>query len=72
MIYIAVCDDETAIGAELERALLDILTKLNIEHDVDIFFTGEELYKKMEAGAHCGVVSSPDNCAFKVKFLSFP
>ena len=37
MIYIAVCDDETAIGAELESALIDILTKLNIEHEVDVF-----------------------------------
>jgi len=52
MIYVAVCDDEAAIGAELERALLDIFKKLNIKHEVDVFFAGEDMCKKMEDGAH--------------------
>ena len=56
MIYIAICDDETAIGAELERTLLDIFTKLNIEHEVEVFFTGEELFKKMEVGSHYDLI----------------
>ena len=56
MIFVAVCDDETAIGAELECTLLDIFKKLNIKHDVDVFFSGEELYKKIETGAHYDLI----------------
>ena len=56
MIYVAICDDETKIGAELERTLLDILNKLNIKHEVDVFFSGKELYRKMEAGAHYDLI----------------
>jgi len=56
MIYVAVCDDETKIGAELECALIDIFDKLNVKYEVDVFFAGEELYKKMEAGAHYDLI----------------
>ena len=56
MIYIAVCDDEIKIGAELERALIDIFSKLNIKHEIDVFFTGEELHRKMEAGSHYDLI----------------
>ena len=56
MIYVAVCDDEIKIGAELERALIDIFSKLNIEHEIDVFFSGEELHSKMEAGAHYDLI----------------
>jgi len=51
MIRIAICDDEKKIGAELERALIEILGKLNIKHEIDIFFAGKELFNKMETGA---------------------
>jgi len=56
MIYVAICDDETKIGAELERTLIDILDKLNIKHEIDVFFDGEELHKKMKAGAHYDLI----------------
>jgi len=56
MIYVAICDDEANIGAELERALIDILGKLNIKHEIDMFFAGEELCKKMESGAHYNLI----------------
>ena len=56
MIHIAVCDDEIKIGAELERALIAICSKLNIKHEIDVFFTGDELYQKMEAGAHYDLI----------------
>jgi len=55
MIYIAVCDDETKIGAELERALIDIFGKLNVKCEVDVFFDGEELYKRMDS-AHYDLI----------------
>ena len=56
MMYVAVCDDETKIGAELERILVDILDKLNIKHEIDVFFSGNELYEKMEEGAHYDLI----------------
>ena len=50
MVYIAVCDDETAIGAEVERSLTDILGKQNIRHDIDVFLSSGELCRKIESG----------------------
>ena len=56
MIYVAVCDDETKIGAEIECALINIFGKLNIRFEVDVFFSGEELHKNMETGAHYDLI----------------
>lgn len=50
MINIAICDDEKRIGAELERSLLEIFNKMNIKHEIDVYFTGEELCNKIETG----------------------
>ena len=55
MTHIAICDDEIQIGAELERALIDILQKHQIKHEITIFFTGSELCKKME-GNHYDLI----------------
>ena len=56
MLYIGICDDETSIGAELERILIDILGKLNIAHEIDVFFIGEELCQKMKSGTYYDLV----------------
>jgi len=56
MIMIAVCDDDIKIGAELERALIDILGNMQVEHGIDVFFTGEELCRRMEAGVHYDLI----------------
>jgi DNA-binding LytR/AlgR family response regulator len=56
MIMIAVCDDENFIGAELERALIDILSKSDVAYKIDVFFTGEELCRHVEAGAHFDLI----------------
>jgi len=56
MVYVAICDDETKIGAELECTLIDIFRKLNIKHEIDVFFSGHELCKKMEDGAHYDLI----------------
>ena len=54
--FIAICDDEQRIGAELESAIIDILGKMNIKHEVDVYLTGEELCQAMEAGAHYNLI----------------
>lgn len=56
MLYIAICDDEMKIGAELERILIDIFSKLNVKHEIDVFFAGEELQRKMEVGAYYDLI----------------
>jgi len=50
MIQFAICDDELAIGAELEQIITDILTDLKIEHEIDVLFSPEELEKQMRDG----------------------
>ena len=56
MIMIAICDDETTIGAELERTLIATLDKLQIKHSIDVFFSGEDLCRHMEKGAHYDLI----------------
>lgn len=56
MVMVAICDDDMAIGAELERALIDIFGSMQVAHEIDMFFTGEELCRRMEAGAHYDLI----------------
>jgi DNA-binding LytR/AlgR family response regulator len=56
MIYVAICDDEISVGSELERTLIEIFCKLNIKYEINIFFSGEELYQKMATGAHYDLI----------------
>jgi len=56
MIYVAVCDDETKIGAELEHALIDIFGKLSVKHEITVFFSGEELCKAIESGSYYDLI----------------
>ena len=55
-LFIAICDDEKRIGAELESALLDMLSRRNIQCEIDVYFTGEALCAKMESGAHYNLI----------------
>lgn len=56
MTFVAICDDEKKIGAQLEGILIDIFTKLNIKYEIDVYFAGDELYRKIEAGAYYDLV----------------
>jgi len=55
-LFVAICDDEKRIGAELECALIDIFAKQGIEYEIDVYYTGEELCEKMQAGAHYDLI----------------
>jgi DNA-binding LytR/AlgR family response regulator len=52
MIKLAICDDERKTSADLERALSDILTKLRVKHEIDVYFSGEALCKELKVGGH--------------------
>ncbi|MCL2217026.1 MAG: LytTR family DNA-binding domain-containing protein [Defluviitaleaceae bacterium] len=56
MIYVAVCDDETKIGAEAEHALIEIFSNMQVEHEIDVFINGEELCRHMNEGAHYDLI----------------
>jgi len=50
MIQFAICDDEKAVGAELEQIVTEILTDLNVKHEIDVLFSPEELENQMKHG----------------------
>ena len=56
MLKIAICDDEQKIGAELENALIDILAKLNIKYEIEVYLAGEALCRSMETGMHYDLI----------------
>ena len=56
MIVVAICDDDSKLGAELESTLIDIFNKLSVENEIEVFFTGSELYKAMESGSHFDLI----------------
>jgi len=53
---VAICDDETKIGADLERTLFDIFDKLSVKCEIEVFFSGEELCKAIESGSHYDLI----------------
>jgi DNA-binding LytR/AlgR family response regulator len=56
LVIVASCDDDAKICAEIESALIDIFGKLNVSHEIDVFFSGEELCRNMEQGAHYDLI----------------
>ena len=55
-VFVAICDDEKRMCAELENALENMLGKQNSKCEIDVYFTGEELCAKMEDGAHYDLI----------------
>ena len=43
MLYIAICDDDEGVCAELERMLYDYAEQNKIQIDIDIWYRGESL-----------------------------
>ena len=56
MVMVAICDDEKKIGAELECALINILDRLSVKYEIEVFFGGTELVRHLEAGTHYDLV----------------
>jgi len=50
-LFVAICDDEKKISADVESYLMDILNIRKINYEIDVYFSGEELCAKMENGA---------------------
>jgi len=56
MVMIAICDDETKIGADLERTLFDVFDKLSVKCEIEVFFSGEGLCRAIASGAHYDLI----------------
>jgi len=56
MLMVAICDDEIELSAQLERTLMEIFGKLNVEHEIDVYSSGVDLYKKIAAGMHYDLI----------------
>ena len=56
MVTIAICDDEVRIGADLEHILLAVFDGLNIKCEIDVFLSGDEFIKRLEAGTHYDLI----------------
>jgi len=56
MVCVAVCDDEKEIGADLERTLIDIFDGQGVEAEIDVYFSGERLYRNMETVARYDLI----------------
>ena len=50
MVKIAICDDEQAICSQIEKILLDYSKRTCLEIDIEVFYSGEELYRYIELG----------------------
>jgi DNA-binding LytR/AlgR family response regulator len=54
--FISICDDEKNISGELESFLIEILSKLNVKYEIDVYFSGTEICKKLEEGVHYDLI----------------
>jgi len=55
-LFIAICDDEKNINAELEHNVISVLNNLCVKHSIDVFYTGSELRKALDAGTHYDLI----------------
>ena len=56
MFRIAICDDEPAICSQIERIVLDFGRKTSHYIEVDVYFSGEELYQYLEDGPYYDII----------------
>ena len=50
MLKVAVCDDEKAIAAVIEKLLAEIGSKENIPMEIEVYYSGEELLRDYQSG----------------------
>ena len=56
VVFIAICDDDKRISAQLENALIRIFDKLTLQYEIDVYHTGEALCKSIGDGAHYDLI----------------
>lgn len=56
MVNIAICDDNIAICSEIENILLKYAQKNSIKFNIDIFYSGEEIYNFLTNGDKYNII----------------
>ena len=56
MYSIAICDDENYVCAELEHMLLSMQKRLNVQLNIEVYYSGEELCKDLRENVHIDIV----------------
>jgi len=56
MITAAICDDDIKICAELESALGGIFDGMQVEYEIEVYFTCAALCRSMESGSHYDLI----------------
>lgn len=56
MITVAICDDENKVANELEHSLSNVLETLQVQHEIDIYLSGESLLKAIESGTEYDII----------------
>lgn len=56
MYSIAICDDEIFTCSAIEQALFEIAKNNEIEIDVDVFYTGDELYQQLYENQYYNII----------------
>lgn len=56
MLHIAICDDDIPITTEVESMLLNISRKDYIKMEIDIYFDGKPLYRKIKEGTYYDLI----------------
>ncbi|MCR1898494.1 LytTR family DNA-binding domain-containing protein [Irregularibacter muris] len=56
MFQIAICDDEQLICSQIEDIILDYQKLINEKIEIEIFYSGEELYRYMEKGHYFDLI----------------
>ena len=47
--FVAISDDENRVASELEEILIKIFNDLDIKYEIDVYYSGDNLYKSMES-----------------------
>ncbi|HAX52771.1 MAG TPA: DNA-binding response regulator [Lachnospiraceae bacterium] len=50
MFRIAICDDESVICSQIETVILNYAAENNLKVEIQVFYSGEELYRFLERG----------------------
>jgi DNA-binding LytR/AlgR family response regulator len=56
MVKVVICDDEKEICAKLESSLISIFAEMKMKCDIAVFFAGQELCRKIEAGENYDLI----------------
>lgn len=65
MIRVAICDDENNVCSAIEKMLFKAAMQLNLQIQTDVYYTGERLCERFEAGEYYDIIFLDIELEFK-------